>query len=125
VLSSFAQTFPDREVPSVHTESHGREAPEDSNVDLSNTVGWCTTISPLVVPVRADDLPDTVRRVKDTRRTIPANGRPYFAHKYLTGTAALSPMEVLFNYLGGGVGGGDSAGEENEPLIGSFELDDS
>lgn len=125
VASSFARTFADRDIPSLHTESHGREAPEDSNVDLSSTVGWFTTICPLVVPVRADDLLDTVRRVKDIRRTIPANGRPYFAHKYLSGTAPSSPMEVLFNYLGGGVGGDDHKPDESEPLIRQFELDDS
>lgn len=122
---AFARTFTDRDVPALHTESHGREPPVGSNIDLSGTVGWFTTICPLVVPVRAGDALDTVRRVKDTRRAIPANGRPYFAHKYLNAAASSSPMEVLFNYLGGGVGGGEKQQDDSDSLIRHVELDES
>ncbi|KAB5522985.1 non-ribosomal peptide synthetase [Coniochaeta sp. 2T2.1] len=103
VAHAFASTFPDRDVPTLHTESHGRDTPTGSLIDLSGTVGWFTTICPLVAQVSANDALDAVRRVKDIRRTIPANGRPYFAHKYLSGDASSSPMEVLFNYMGGGI----------------------
>lgn len=105
---SFRQVFSDRSVPSIYTESHGRNAWDDS-IDLSRTVGWFTTMSPLVVPhsdaVAAPDLLQVVRQVKDMRRSIPGKGLPYFASRYLTeeGHVAFqehAAMEILFNYLG-------------------------
>ncbi|KAB5511354.1 non-ribosomal peptide synthetase [Coniochaeta sp. 2T2.1] len=125
VAHAFASTFPDRDVPTLHTESHGRDTPTGSSIDLSGTVGWFTTICPLVARVSANDALDTVRRVKDIRRTIPANGRPYFAHKYLSGDASSSPMEVLFNYMGGGVGGGDQHHEDSDSLFRQIDLEDN
>ncbi len=120
-------------VPPLHNESHGREAPEDCYIDLSRTVGWFTTICPLVIPAHADDNAYLARRAaitKDMRRRIPGNGRPYFAHKYLSdgGTArdepsASSPMEILFNYLGGG-GAVKPGFEADEPLVRRIELND-
>ena len=53
----------------------------------------------------SDDPLETVRKLKDFRRRIPANGRPYFASRQLT-TEGLDyfmthwPMEISFNYLG-------------------------
>ena len=122
VAHAFSRIFTDRDVPTLHTESHGREAPAGSHIDLSRTVGWFTTICPLVVSVRADDAVDSVRRIKDMRRSIPGKGRPYFAHKCLgrAAEAASSAMEVLFNYLGGGV----QQIEHADSLIRPVELDD-
>ncbi|KAK4157425.1 non-ribosomal peptide synthetase [Chaetomidium leptoderma] len=126
VAHAFAKTFQDRNVPTLHIENHGREAPEGSNVDLSQTVGWFTTTCPVVIPARAvdNDVLDTLRQTKDTRRSIPAHGRPYFAHKYLgkQADATWTPMEVLFNYLGGGVGVQDR--EDPGSLIRQVDLDD-
>jgi non-ribosomal peptide synthase protein (TIGR01720 family) len=45
--------------------------------------------------------------MKDARRSIPSNGRPYFARRFLTPEGWFQfagsdvPMEILFNYLGG------------------------
>ncbi|KAL2132693.1 hypothetical protein VTI74DRAFT_3473 [Chaetomium olivicolor] len=126
IAHAFAMTFRDRSMPTLHVENHGREVPEGSNIDLSQTVGWFTTICPLVVPVRAgnNDILDTLRRTKDTRRSIPGNGGPYFAHKYLGRAfdAIWSPMEVLFNYLGGGVGARQN--EQDKSLVRQVDLDD-
>ncbi|KAL2183691.1 non-ribosomal peptide synthetase [Thermothelomyces heterothallicus CBS 203.75] len=108
IAHAFAETFIDRSVPTLHIENHGREAPEGSSIDLSQTVGWFTTICPLVVPIRVsnNNVLDTLRRTKDVRRSISGNDRLYFTHKQLGGAASAtwSPMEILFNYLGGGVG---------------------
>lgn len=126
IAHSFARTFRDRNVPTLHIESHGRESPEGSDIDLSRTVGWFTTICPLVIPVHAteSDAVDTLRRTKDTRRSIKEHGRPYFASKYLSGVAAAdwAPMEVLFNYLGGGVGVQQS--EQTDSLIRQVDHDE-
>jgi amino acid adenylation domain-containing protein/non-ribosomal peptide synthase protein (TIGR01720 family) len=105
LLHAFSQTFDDRATPTVFSEGHGRE-PWDSNVDLSETVGWFTTMSPLHVAIESNDsIVDTVRRTKDTRRKLPDNGWPYFASRFLNedGMKAFAdhlPIEVLFNYMG-------------------------
>ncbi|KAK4124725.1 non-ribosomal peptide synthetase [Parathielavia appendiculata] len=125
IAHAFARTFPDRDVPTLHIENHGRETPEGSNVDLSQTVGWFTTVCPLVVPAGAtdNDALDTLRRTKDIRRSIPEHGRPYFAHKILGQTLDEEwvPLEVLFNYLGGGVGVQQQ--EHADSLISEVDLD--
>ncbi|KAF2267152.1 acetyl-CoA synthetase-like protein [Lojkania enalia] len=107
VVHSFSRVFIDRETPTVFNETHGRE-PWDSNMlDLSRTVGWFTTMYPVHVPISEveDDVIQTVCKVKDLRRGVHGNGRPYFAHWWLTETgkeqfANHAPIEVLFNYLG-------------------------
>ncbi|KAL8671338.1 MAG: hypothetical protein Q9168_004162 [Polycauliona sp. 1 TL-2023] len=108
ILYSFCRTFPDRAVPpAIFNEGHGRE-PWDSDLDLSHTVGWFTTITPVYLPVGAaedGDIVNVIRWVKDQRRSTKANGRPYFAHRMLTDEGRRQstehwPMEMSFNYLG-------------------------
>ncbi|KAM0491964.1 hypothetical protein ACHAP8_010204 [Fusarium lateritium] len=107
LFMSFGQCFPDRELPTLFNESHGRE-PWDDSIDLSQTVGWFTSLCPIDVShhnVDPTDTIDFVRRVKDSRRAIPDNGRPYFAQRYLANSTNLSPdshepMEILLNFLG-------------------------
>ncbi|KAF2475447.1 acetyl-CoA synthetase-like protein [Lindgomyces ingoldianus] len=107
IIHSFSRIFINRPTPTVFNETHGREPWASSNIDLSRTVGWFTTMYPLHIPIQEDedDVIQTVRKVKDSRRKISGNGRPYFAHRYLTeeGTKRYMnhmPMELLFNYLG-------------------------
>ncbi|KAI4155608.1 MAG: hypothetical protein LQ340_000881 [Diploschistes diacapsis] len=108
MLVSFGRTFSDREyLPAIYNEGHGRE-PWDSIIDLSQTVGWFTTMCPVYLPGAAASSPDlisAVRWIKDYRRRVPDKGRPYFAYRHLTseGKARFSthwPMEITFNYLG-------------------------
>ena len=58
-----------------------------------------------VPPLVSNSLVDTVRYVKDLRKKILDNGRPYFATRCLTdaGNAKFGhhwPLELTFNYLG-------------------------
>ncbi|KAJ6076481.1 hypothetical protein N7499_008462 [Penicillium canescens] len=103
IIHSFGRTFTDRNIPTVYNEGHGRE-PWDSSIDLSRTVGWFTTMAPMLVDGGASGITDIIKRVKDTRRNIADNGRPYFAKSLLQNDAASSgfpvPLEILFNYLG-------------------------
>lgn len=48
VAHSFKCVFTDRKSPTIHNEGHGRE-PWDPSIDLSRTVGWFTTLTPLHV----------------------------------------------------------------------------
>ncbi|KAI4613996.1 NRPS [Alternaria sp. BMP 0032] len=107
IVHSFSRVFINRRAPTLFNESHGREAWDSSNLDLSRTVGWFTSMYPVTIPIgdEEDEVMHTLRQVKDTRRKITSNGRPYFAHRYLTEDGQQrfdnhAPMEVLFNYLG-------------------------
>lgn len=105
MIFSFGQTFTDRSIPAVFAEGHGRES-WDASIDLSNVVGWFTTIYPVFAgSTSQSSLVDTVKLVKDARRKIPDSGRPYFASRWLTkaGEDSFSrhwPLEITFNYLG-------------------------
>lgn len=108
LLHSFQRHFKDRLLPTLFSESHGRQ-PWDSDIDLSETVGWFTTLAPVQLPASENEeavgVFDMLRSVKDARQRLPGHGLPYFASKYLNreGKKALShrtPIEILFNYLG-------------------------
>ncbi|KAM4055795.1 condensation domain-containing protein [Hirsutella rhossiliensis] len=106
LFHSFHRVFPDRPVPTIFNEGHGRE-PWGNSMDLSDTVGWFTTMTPIHVSVDDDsnDIVDILRRVKDTRRSIPERGMAYFAARFLTldGREAFSSherIEVMFNFSG-------------------------
>ncbi|KAH4193904.1 hypothetical protein HBH70_193220 [Parastagonospora nodorum] len=105
-VHSFTRVFVNRKAPTIFNESHGREPWEGSNIDLSRTVGWFTSLYPITVPIAEDEdeVVHTLRQVKDLRRRIVDNGRPYFAHRFLADDgpqpSSEAPMEVLFNYLG-------------------------
>ncbi|MFF2922142.1 amino acid adenylation domain-containing protein [Streptomyces celluloflavus] len=85
-------------------EGHGREELFDE-VDLSRTVGWFTTLFPLVLRMPEDrDWGTVLKSVKEQLRAVPHNGLGHGALRYLAGPA--SPLEdgpepeVSFNYLG-------------------------
>lgn len=66
LLKSFGNIFRERELPTLFNEGHGRE-PWDDAIDLSQTVGWFTSLSPIHVSRRnldPDGAIDCVRTVK-------------------------------------------------------------
>lgn len=102
ILGSFHRVF--GYSPSIFYEGHGRE-PIDDSIDLSRTVGWFTTIYPVNAQLdTSDNVYDIVRIVKDVRRSIPNNGQPYFAARFLhpKGRKSFGYMmpEILLNYHG-------------------------
>ncbi|KAF4965254.1 hypothetical protein FSARC_6933 [Fusarium sarcochroum] len=102
LLQSFRKTFQNRDAPTIFIEHHGREAGE---VDLSETVGWFTSLCPVYIPVTAStDAIEAIRLTKDTRRSVPNNGQPYFAFRHLNTEGNVfshhTPAEVLVNYSG-------------------------
>jgi hypothetical protein len=52
IVHSFHRVFPDRNLPTLFNEGHGRE-PLESNIDPSQTVGWFTTLCPLQVTLES------------------------------------------------------------------------
>ncbi|KAF1998930.1 amino acid adenylation [Amniculicola lignicola CBS 123094] len=105
LVYSFSQIFTDRSVPALFREGHGRE-PWNDDLDISGTVGWFTTMYPLFVDIKKDfNILDVIKRAKDVRHSVPANGRPYFASRYLNeaGIAKFGShdhVELSFDYLG-------------------------
>jgi amino acid adenylation domain-containing protein/non-ribosomal peptide synthase protein (TIGR01720 family) len=88
-------------------EGHGREE-IISGLDVSRTIGWFTTIFPLVLDIGESATSiDVLRSVKDQLRAIPNRGIGYGLLRYSCGEAAvvdklraLSQAEIRFNYLG-------------------------
>ncbi|PHH63093.1 hypothetical protein CDD81_6338 [Ophiocordyceps australis] len=102
LIRSFAVTFPDRPVPAVFNEGHGREPWED-DIDVSRTVGWFTTMYPIHVP--AVKLLDALRRTKDQARGLAKNGWSYFTSRFASANRAATsacqfPVEVVLNFAG-------------------------
>ena len=101
---AFSYIFRDRSTPSIMRYNHGRES--IGGVDVSGTVGWFTTLSPLHIAVHSrDDSIAVLRRGIETRKKLPMNGLGYFASRYYHpgGRAAFAcqdRMEVSINYLG-------------------------
>ena len=90
----------------VGMEGHGRESIAD-NLDLSRTVGWFTSVFPVLLEKEPGaDFGKLIRDVKESLRKIPDNGIGFGALKYfhhdetvrqiLSGTR----WDVVFNYLG-------------------------
>jgi amino acid adenylation domain-containing protein/non-ribosomal peptide synthase protein (TIGR01720 family) len=106
VWIAFFQTFSSagRQGLTIFNEGHGRES-WDGAIDLSRTVGWFTTASPIHVMSSTNPV-HIARFVKDARRRLPSNGWAYFASRFFNskGRAAFdshnSTMEVEFNYHG-------------------------
>jgi len=87
----------------INLEGHGREDLFE-DVDLSRTVGWFTSIFPVLLDIGgATDLGRALKKVKEQLRAIPKNGVEYGILRYLSETQELSDFpepEVSFNYLG-------------------------
>lgn len=90
----------------IDVEGHGREstAPE---IELLRTVGWFTSVYPLVVRLGADRAPSAVlSAVKDRFHAVPNRGLDHGALRHMgpAGLRAelgrLPSAPVLFNYLG-------------------------
>ncbi len=91
----------------VDFEGHGRREFQEG-IDLSRTVGWFTTISPVLVQLASGaPLDETLKSVKEQIRRIPEDAFGYTLHKYLSPDVelraqlrALPQPEIMFNYLG-------------------------
>ncbi|WP_141588803.1 non-ribosomal peptide synthetase [Myxococcus sp. AB056] len=88
----------------VDLEGHGRE-PLFDDVDLSRTVGWFTSIFPVVLEAPAGGgLLELLESVKAQLQRIPNQGIDFGVLRYLRQGDAGGPpsdeAQVLFNYLG-------------------------
>ncbi|MFL5538398.1 MAG: type I polyketide synthase [Longimicrobiaceae bacterium] len=95
----------------VEMEGHGRED-LFGDVDTGRTVGWFTTLVPLVLEDEGDGPRAAVARVRDRLRALPAGGIGHGLLRWLGDDAARCALEALpraevsFNYAGRHLGGG-------------------
>ncbi len=88
-------------------EGHGREEPF-ADVDITRTVGWFTTVFPVLLEVPAGADPSaSLTSIKEQLRAIPNHGLGYGLLFYLCpedddirALRALPRAELAFNYLG-------------------------
>src|SRR5579872_3617393 len=91
----------------IHLEGHGREDVFDS-IDLSRTVGWFTSLAPLVLALPESNKPgEALKSVKEQLRSVPQHGLSFGLLRYLCQDtslcdqlAALTCPEISFNYSG-------------------------
>ncbi|TKT78136.1 non-ribosomal peptide synthetase [Aquamicrobium sp. LC103] len=85
----------------IDLESHGRADLFD-DIDLSETVGWLTSLYPVRLEAAPDaDAAQVLLSVKETLRRVPRHGIGYGVARYLHGIDIPAPRSQLrFNYLG-------------------------
>jgi len=89
-------------------EGHGREEEVGDGVDLTRTVGWFTSIYPVVLDLPRGAGPgERLKAVKEQLRAVPRRGIGYGVMRYLAPEpevraqlAAHAEPEIAFNYLG-------------------------
>ncbi|NML39910.1 non-ribosomal peptide synthase/polyketide synthase [Chitinophaga sp. G-6-1-13] len=86
----------------VGLESHGRH--DIGGMDISRTVGWFTSLYPVLLEIGQHQSPGAVlRTVKEQLRSVPDKGIGFGVLKQLLQTPSLQgndPWEIVFNYLG-------------------------
>ncbi|MDG2156241.1 MAG: non-ribosomal peptide synthase/polyketide synthase, partial [Gammaproteobacteria bacterium] len=88
----------------IDLEGHGREDLFD-DVDLTRTVGWFTTLYPVLLKLPAvQSAANTLPAVRDQLAALPNNGIGYGVLRYLSADSGLAEQtrhaDVSFNYLG-------------------------
>jgi amino acid adenylation domain-containing protein/non-ribosomal peptide synthase protein (TIGR01720 family) len=90
----------------IELEGHGREDLFD-NVDLSRTIGWFTTIYPVVFELIEGSYSDNFKNVNATLQKVPNKGLDFGLLKYLSNKNEIRHLinkiphaQFNFNYLG-------------------------
>jgi len=90
----------------IALEGHGREE-IFKDIDVSRTVGWFTTMYPIILNVSyEDDLARQIKEIKENLHRLPNKGIGYGILKYLTAAEYKEGIEfklkpqICFNYFG-------------------------
>jgi non-ribosomal peptide synthase protein (TIGR01720 family) len=122
----------------IDLEGHGRES-LFADVDLSRTVGWFTSVYPVLLDLgRVAEPGAALHAIKEQVRAVPQGGIGYGLLRYLRGEAALTAElralpqpQILFNYLGRTEAGGpdllfgpasESSGPSQPPMVPRIHL---
>lgn len=100
LVLSFGKAFPDRSIPPIFHEHHGRET-ITSDINVSDTVGWFTVLKPFITAFdTSSDVIQSLVRAKDFRRTNELNSVADFEATYEHVLKHHPVLEVLFNFVG-------------------------
>ncbi|OAB44761.1 non-ribosomal peptide synthetase [Paenibacillus glacialis] len=85
----------------LELEGHGREELSD-DIDLTRTLGWFTSLYPVLLHLTGHDYADLIKSVKEQLRTIPHKGIGYGILRYISQSLPQSQgrSAIRFNYLG-------------------------
>ncbi|MEL7001783.1 MAG: amino acid adenylation domain-containing protein, partial [Bacteroidota bacterium] len=84
----------------VDLEGHGRNTLGES-IDITRTVGWFTSIFPVLLSCDSDDLIKTIKSVKEAIHNVPNDGFDHLVNNYLNDNATKEKRSgIVFNYLG-------------------------
>ncbi|MDO5580378.1 MAG: amino acid adenylation domain-containing protein [Planctomycetia bacterium] len=86
---------------SVDLEAHGREAIAD-HLPIDRTVGWFTSIYPVILCSEDADIRSTIRSIKEILRRVPLHGIGYGILQYIGDPLLRRDIgsKVAFNFLG-------------------------
>ncbi|HTI12888.1 MAG TPA: amino acid adenylation domain-containing protein [Puia sp.] len=88
----------------IGLEGHGREEGIVQGMDVSRTVGWFTSLFPVLLEWASGEVAgDLIRNTKEMLRRVPDKGLGYGILRYLCGAEGLAgeqPWETVFNYMG-------------------------
>ncbi|KAI0855373.1 peptide synthetase [Xylaria cubensis] len=105
---SVVDIFKSRTSPAIFVEGHGRESLGDG-IDLSRTVGWFTTLTPVAIPIQQGKEPnktEILEQINRFRESTPLKGLDYFTYRFLSEEGANAyrerhaRAEILVNFLG-------------------------
>lgn len=84
----------------IHHEGHGRN-PIDNEIDVIRTIGWFTTIYPLLLEKQKDAI-STLLKVRENLQRFSRKDLLYCVAKYMQRNTHLEGFcpEILFNYFG-------------------------
>ncbi|KAL9570467.1 hypothetical protein ACKAV7_005398 [Fusarium commune] len=101
LLVSFCHVFPDRKLPTLWKQEHGRDTVQ-ADFNMMETVGWFATLCPVGFALDAtSDLIEAIELAKDTRHAIP-RGVPHFFTSELSNfecTSAALPVEIMLTWM--------------------------
>ncbi|WP_432409134.1 amino acid adenylation domain-containing protein [Wukongibacter sp. M2B1] len=85
----------------IELESHGRHDYLTEDVDVSRTVGWFTSIYPVVLEIREDEVVSRIKALKEQLRSILNDGFDFSILRYLSKKLDVGTKKYIrFNYIG-------------------------
>ncbi|WP_143192214.1 non-ribosomal peptide synthetase, partial [Paenibacillus helianthi] len=84
----------------IDMEGHGREELVEG-LDITRTVGWFTSIYPVILQVKEQELGRQIKTIKEALRSIPNKGIGYGMYRYWSEEGQDPKVSgISFNYLG-------------------------
>ncbi|CQR72349.1 Surfactin synthase subunit 1 [Sporomusa ovata DSM 2662] len=86
---------------SINVEGHGRESVNDK-LDIDRTVGWFTSLYPIIIQDIGSDIGSDIKNVKKTLEMVPEHGIGYGirSEKVVITDRKENQADITFNYMG-------------------------